>query len=238
MLKISTRSILSLVMFLTIGWGPTYSSQATEIIEVVGQGMSNPHNIYCTSAACSNVANQISEEVRLLQAMHDTMPIDSESIQNDFCSALAANQPSHCKQFNSQQYWPDGPSYFNIKFMNIPPLTNGCGTGSLLEVAVGVIASYSGLPGFSGDINSPTAGKDFRPACNAHDICYASNSHRDACDTSFNQAMKAVCSGHGRCLEFSDLYFGAVRGVGEAAKEAAVKEAVCRSYKADFVKNC
>ncbi len=84
MLKISTRSILSLVMFLTIGWGPTYSSQATEIIEVVGQGMSNPHNIYCTSAACSNVANQISEEVRLLQAMHDTMPIDSESIQNVF----------------------------------------------------------------------------------------------------------------------------------------------------------
>ena len=122
--------------------------------------------------------------------------------------------------------------------MNVPPLTNGCGRGGVLEIAAVAILDFYNLEGFSGDVNSPRAGKDFTNACNNHDVCYAGSGGKTGCDDIFFAQMSAVCSGDSKCTDFAHAYRGAVGAFGYNAKQQAEQQTQCRAVKEDVNNNC
>ena len=116
---------------------------------------------------------------------------------------------------------PDG--YNSVPDPDYPgPTSNGCGDDSWLGRVVP---------------NSPLGIANFKPACDAHDICYGTcNNCKADCDSNFYNSMCMICdsvySGWWRapwrleCKTLALIYYGAVRsGAGGAAYESAQKAA-------------
>lgn len=237
MIKLFKSSLISLALLSATA----VEAQTVEHITVVGQRPSGDNfSVLCSGMECSNIANALAEAFAELQSQFDSIGDDFfiGEIQSVFCETLRSREPQACKQFHATQYWPGGPSHFNIRNMTVPPLYNGCGTGSIFESATVTILDVRGLDGFSGNVNSPRAGYDFTNACNTHDICYASSSSQRACDDVFASDLLSVCSGELRCTDFAGFYASAVRVFGSAAKQNAVMQNTCRNFKDDFNANC
>lgn len=103
-----------------------------------------------------------------------------------------------------------------VKRPGYRPTVNGCGVGR-------------GVPQGFGKAS-------FRPACNAHDICYGTcNKEKEACDGTFRDALDDACSKaypgprnaalRKRCGETAEIYTGAVGFLGSSAYVRAQEEA-------------
>ena len=66
----------------------------------------------------------------------------------------------------------------------------------------------------------------FTPACNNHDVCYATHSlSRSACDAVFYKEMVGLCKDHRDtnyygCLSWAGLYYAGVRIFGKSFYDA------------------
>ncbi|MBV2128822.1 phospholipase [Arsukibacterium indicum] len=219
----------------------TAEALSVERITIVGQRPNdNGFSVLCSGSECSNLANSIAAAITEYQSQVDSIGDEQliQEVQNTFCQTLRSREPQSCHQFRGNQYWPGDQTYSYIRNMHIPPISNGCGTGSIFESAAVTLLEVRGLDGFSGNVNSPRAGYDFTSACNNHDICYASGSSQRSCDDAFASNLLSACSGELRCGDFAGLYVSAVRVLGGPAKQNAVVQNTCRNFKDDFNANC
>lgn len=219
----------------------TAEALSIEHISIVGQRPSdNGFSVLCSGSECANLANSMASAVAEYQSQFDSIGDEQliQEVKDTFCQALRSREPQACHQYRAFTYFPSDISDYHIRFMSIPPISNGCGTGSIFESAAVTLLDIRGLDGFSGNANSPRAGYDFTSACNNHDICYASGSSQRSCDDAFASNLLSACSGELKCGDFAELYTGAVRVFGSKAKQNAVVVNACRNFKDDFNANC
>lgn len=105
---------------------------------------------------------------------------------------------------------------------NVAALANGCGPADKW---------YSrGIP------DSIPGGYNFKPACDAHDVCYGSaRLEKRQCDANFSDSLTNVCNGSSYCQKVADEYVKAVRDYGQDSYDTAFAEYHCAEF--SFLKN-
>ena len=192
----------------------------------------------CSGMGCKNSADSVQSEIdRILKRAHEEY-VDEEEIQRLFCGELANKQPSHCSEMfgNKGFQWPYRGH--GSLLWNIPSLTNGCGTGSVVESVLSKYGEIKNYGGYSGNQHEPISGYSFRAACNNHDACYSFGGGRGACDTTFHNTLTDICDGDYKCTAFADFYGSAVKIFGEEPYGEAGLVQQCREFQKDYKKNC
>lgn len=209
---------------------------AIERIEVHGvklAGGANSWSILCRGMGCKSAAASLQLSIDSLLKENEEY-VEQEKAELLFCAKLKSNKPSHCNlMFGTPVPGPylQDSSYF----WNIPPTTNGCGTGSFAEWLL--TKGLKGTNGFTGNLDEPLLGYSFKNACNNHDLCYSASSGQRLCDTSFHSEMNDVCNSNYDCETFAGTFAYSVRLLGKDAYDKAGKTQKCREFKADMEDN-
>ncbi|MGB0935850.1 MAG: hypothetical protein ACPGTQ_00260 [Colwellia sp.] len=174
----------------------------------------------------------------ILQRMNQEY-VEAEEVKQLFCSALTDQEPAHCQSsFAITNNWLFPYQLTGSSSWIIPPLTNGCGTGSFVESLVTTYMDIDDEIDFSGDRNAPAEGFSFYASCNNHDACYSTSTNKNGCDSGFYSSMNDVCGSNSLCNSYAKLYSSAVEIYGEDAHKEALLTHQCRKYQEDFEKNC
>lgn len=177
----------------------------------------------CTGSACSSLLNQLSLEfAQKYRPERGEPPEAAEISQEEFCTRLAQKKPSGCGRTRPAIPGRDGVG------------GNGCGSGLLSNIFANLAASVGGIANFSGDRDEPTRGFSFRASCNAHDACYASQSGRQSCDTTFNDSLFSVCGTNQDCRSAAATYGALVIRFGEQPYAASAEALQCYKWHADM----
>jgi hypothetical protein len=195
--------------------------------------------VSCRGIGCKTAADHTDEIIaNMLQRMNREY-VEQEETKNTFCRNLAAQEPAHCQSsFAITKDWLFPYQLTGSSSWIIPPLTNGCGTGSFVESLVTTYMDIDDEIDFSGDRNAPAEGFSFYASCNNHDACYSKSSDKKGCDSGFYSSMIDVCGSNALCNSYAKLYSSAVEIYGEDAHIEALLTHQCREYQEDFEKNC
>ena len=209
-----------------------------EIIRVTGIQYS-PHGsswtVSCRASECSQSADSVGAEIDAMLKKAVVEFQEVEEVVIDMCNVMSSLTPSICYQYSSIS----SPAVYIFKsptYWSFPPITNGCGAGSLGEAILTKVTT--GVNGFTGDLDQPLPNVSFTSACNSHDICYGSQNGESNCDDNFFNDLVAICAGDSNCQTFAHTYRAAVghAGSGPYSDSGQVKQ--CKEFKADFKANC
>jgi len=190
----------------------------------------------CRGSECRGaVADVMDQIIAMLDKQYATYE-DVDKIKTNMCSKMTSKIPSSCSAFSPPPRATGNKLNSSPLAWSFPPLTNGCGAGSLGEVIATKVAS--GTHGFTGNLDQPLPGISFISACNSHDICYGKQDDKNRCDGDFLDDMQTICGSNSQCNDFAYAYRGAVGVGGSDAYQEAGKVKQCKNFKDDFARNC
>jgi hypothetical protein len=171
------------------------SAQATLPPIVITETRQPPN---CSSVACQQAVEQLLGLLKPNIPFNPEKPEPVEVTKDQFCKALANRKPRSCAQTRPAIPGRGGTG------------GNGCGSGFLGRVGAAVVLGPGGLIPEFRSLDEPVAGFFFGATCNAHDICYASQSGRQSCDNTFQSSLFSLCGANDNCRNAAGLYSAAV----------------------------
>jgi hypothetical protein len=208
---------------------------------------SDDYTFTCRGPECAGSADSIGDAIREMLQRATQVYLEQEETKNNFCSSFASRQPSDCRDLFAPALFSGTNPFINFSGPSswiIPAATNGCGTGSTFESIGATLVDLFDMGGFSGDVQEPSAGFEFKNSCDSHDLCYGGTSgSQTTCDNQFADSLRQSCNGNQNCQGFADIYTAAVRLQGEVSFSRARSDGnrrvqACRKYKQDHEANC
>ena len=172
--------------------GNLLAQQTMPTVYVTGERPSTDGGLLkCYSTNCLALFSMARVEPIHIDAVLGEDEYDREA----FCDALSDSQPSGCP--NSLAAAPRVPG-INTSLADFlaSPGVNGCGTGGLADIIASRAAGVA-YGNFSGNLDEPVAGLNFRSACDAHDACFAQQRGFVTCNREFFDAMSEEINRHG-----------------------------------------
>jgi hypothetical protein len=194
------------------------SAQATLPPIVITETRQPPN---CSSVACQQAVEQLLGLLKPNIPFNPEKPEPVEVTKDQFCKALANRKPRSCSPARPAIPGRDGTG------------GNGCGSGVLSRTAIAILGPVFVGPGYKGP-DEPVGGFFFGGACNAHDVCYAGQGGRTACDDAFQAGMRGVCGSNDSCIRASAAYYAAVANFGAGPYADSEKALQCYNWHVDM----
>jgi hypothetical protein len=167
--------------------------------------------------------------------IQDDPPVNGQQ----FCNNLRDQKPSGCSASSP----PPSPG------ISIPGQAawqpNGCGTGGIANWFVDAVLGVTSSQSYSGELDAPWEGVNFRGACDSHDQCWAIGGARSVCDLEFRDSMNTACgqlsdpNAMATCTGFASTYHGAVSttNASHSAYANSTGDRTCAIWASDMREN-
>ena len=207
---------------------PVTAQAQMERIVVVGN-RSDGGNIMCRGQGCAAAMAQLFREIGgLRQSIDRDSTVEITPTQEQVCTALKKTKPASCGA---------KPSIAGLDGIG----GNGCGSGIVSRGLAWVTFATQYPTEFTGNVDAPARGASFRASCDAHDVCYATQSQtQQNCDRVFNTDMATTClsaASPNVCGEMANKYTAAVAIVGASAYAESAASLACYTFHSNLEAN-
>lgn len=185
--------------------------------------------VVCYGMECSDMLDTIWVQPPLFPVEFEWLDPEPTAVDHEeFCRKLAGLKRTGCSASNPPSTPLTNPAGWQ---------PNGCGDGSFKSYFAEALVVLT-IP-LASSLDTPSLDVNFRPACNAHDACYAVGNSKSVCDSTFLGNMQETCSTsiNAVCNSIAIGYYAAVSERGDSAYNSSLSDLKCAIWAAEMRDN-